>query len=307
MAHQWHHDSPELPRPRWMRFVRRFASEVQRDHVFMSAGAMAYFGFIGLFPTLIAAVSLVGLFADPEILQQQIARFADVMPAGGADLLRGQVQAIVAEHEQTLGIGLAVSLAIFLWGASNGASALIAALHLVYDETEDRSFLHARGAALLVAVASVMALTTTALALVVLPHVLAVVPGMGELRAHVEWLRWPLATLVIATFLAGMYRFAPSRPLPCWHTVTWGSLVATGLWLAASWGFSFYVEQAGRFQQIYGALGSVVALLLWLYLSGLAVLLGAEVDATVAWASRGYGVSERDRLDNAHAHPHPSA
>lgn len=270
----------------------------------MSGGAMAFFGFIALVPTLIAAVSLVGLFVDPGVLMAQVDQLAYLMPRGGAELLRGQLESIIQQHPSTLGWGAVVSVLVSLWGASNAAARLIEALHMVYDEREERGFVHVRLVALALALSAVATFAFVAGVLVGLPALLERVPSLAHLAPHAFWLRWVIFATVITAYLAFVYRFAPSRPLPSWRRVSWGSVVAMLLWLSASFALTTYAEHVGRFQETYGALGGVVALLLWFYFSGLAMLLGAELDATVHWASKGYSAGERERLTRFEARFH---
>jgi membrane protein len=166
-----------------------------------------------------------------------------------------------------------------LWSASGGVQGLVKGLNLVYDERETRGFLKLRGLSLLLTLGAIV-VAVTAIALI------AVFPGFvdslglgraGELAASIG--RWVVLALLVLAALAVVYRYAPDRANPRWRWVSWGAVVALVLWLLATVGFSWSVDNFGKYNQTYGALAAVIILLLWLFLSAFVVLLGAEFDA----------------------------
>jgi membrane protein len=168
-----------------------------------------------------------------------------------------------------------------LWSASGGVQGLVKSLNLVYDERETRGFLKLRGLSLLLTLGAIVVAVVALALITVFPAVIddLGLGEAGELAASIG--RWVILALLVLVALAVLYRFAPDRANPRWRWVSWGAVVALVLWLLGSFGFSWYVDNFGKYNQTYGALAAVIILLLWLYLSAFAVLLGAEFDAEI--------------------------
>jgi membrane protein len=269
----------EIPPRGWFAILRRVKAEVREDNVPLLAAGVAFYAMLAIFPAIIAVVTVYGMVADPEQVESQFGEFAKGLPAGADTLLTEQLKNATGAADRALSIGLAVSLLGVLWSASSGVQGLVKGLNLVYDERETRGFLKLRGLSLLLTLGAIV-VAVVAVALI------AVFPGFvdglglgraGELAASIG--RWVLLALLMLGALAVVYRFAPDRASPRWRWVSWGAVVALVLWLLGSVGFSYYVDNFGKYNQTYGALAAVIILLLWLYLSAFVVLLGAELDA----------------------------
>jgi membrane protein len=234
---------------------------------------------LAIFPAIIAVVTVYGMVADPAQVESQVSEFAKSLPAGADQLLTTQLKNVTSAGRQSLSIGLVVSLLAVLWSASSGVQGLVKGLNLVYDERESRGFLKLRGLSLLLTLGAIL-MAVVAIALVaVFPAVIGDL-GLGqagELAASIA--RWVVLALLVLLALAVLYRHAPDRANPRWRWVSGGALVALVLWLLGSIGFSWYVDNFGKYNQTYGALAAVIILLLWLFLSAFVVLLGAELDA----------------------------
>jgi membrane protein len=172
-----------------------------------------------------------------------------------------------------------VSLLLALWSASGGTSNLIAAVNTAYDEKETRNFVKKRGLALVLTVGAILFFAIAASLVAVFPAGASAIGLGGWARAGFEALRWVVLLVVIAIALAVLYRLAPDRDDPKFRWVSVGAAVATVVWIVASIGFSIYVNNFGSYGKTYGSLAGVVVLLLWLWLSVVAVLLGAEINA----------------------------
>jgi membrane protein len=271
----------EIPPRGWFAILRRVKAEVKEDNVTLLAAGVAFYAMLAIFPAIIAVVTVYGMVADPNQVESQVSEFAKGLPSGADALLTEQLGNVVDAGRQALSIGLAISLLAVLWSASSGVQGLVKGLNLVYDEQETRGFLKLRGLSLLLTLGAIL-VTVVALALI------AVFPGVvdglglgqaGELAASIA--RWVVLALLVLVALAVVYRFAPDRANPRWRWVSWGAVVALVLWLLGSVGFSWYVDNFGKYNQTYGALAAVIILLLWLFLSSFAVLFGAELDAEI--------------------------
>jgi membrane protein len=271
----------EIPPRGWFAVLKRVKAEVKEDNVTLLAAGVAFYAMLAIFPAIIAVVTVYGMVADPAQVQTQVGEFAKSLPSGADELLSGQLKSVTQAGRQSLSIGLAVSLLAVLWAASGGVQGLVKGLNLVYDEKETRGFLKLRGLSLLLTLGAIL-MAVVAIALVaVFPAVIddLKLGQAGELAASIA--RWVVLALLVLAAVAVLYRYAPDRANPRWRWVSWGAVVALVLWLLGSIGFSWYVDNFGKYNQTYGTLAAVIILLLWLFLSAFAVLLGAEIDAEI--------------------------
>jgi membrane protein len=271
----------DIPARGWLDIVKRTRKEIKDDNVTLIAAGVAFYSMLAIFPALIAVVTIYGLVAEPTDVQRQVDSFAESMPPGAGDLLTAQLDQIVRTSERSLSIALAISLAAALWSASAGIQSLIKGLNIIYDEQETRGFIRLRGLALVLTIGAIVVVLGALALIAVLPAVLREV-GLGragELAVSIG--RWPALVVLVAVALAVLYRLGPDRANPRFRWMSWGALVAVVLWVAVSAGFSWYVSNFGSYGQTYGSLGAVIVLLLWLWLSALAALIGAELDAEI--------------------------
>jgi membrane protein len=259
--------------------VVRAWKESSRDQVPLMAAGVAFYAFLSLFPGFVAALMVYGLVTDPQEVTAQVARLASGLPAQARDLLTTQLDTLTATTDRTLGIGLVVSLALALWSASAGTGNLMSAVNVAYDEEETRGFVRRKLLALALTVGAILAFAVVLVLVTVVPAVADAADVPTGVRAVVEIVRWAAVLLVLALCLAVVYRVAASRESPRMRWVSVGAVAAIVLWAAACVGFSLYVDHFSSYAKTYGALAGVVVLLLWLWLSFYAVLLGAEVNA----------------------------
>jgi membrane protein len=269
----------EIPPRGWFAILGRVKAEVKEDNVTLLAAGVAFYAMLAIFPAIIAVVTVYGMVADPNQVESQVGEFAKSLPSGADELLTEQLRNVTQAGRQSLSIGLAVSLLAVLWSASGGVQGLVKGLNLVYDERESRGFLKLRGLSLLLTLGAIVVAVVALALITVFPAVIddLGLGQAGELAASIA--RWVVLALLVLVALAVVYRLAPDRANPRWRWVSWGAVVALVVWLLGSVGFSWYVDNFGKYNQTYGALAAVIVLLLWLFLSAFAVLLGAELDA----------------------------
>ena len=271
----------EIPPRGWFAVLKRVKAEVKEDNVTLLAAGVAFYAILAIFPAIIAVVTVYGMVADPAQVESQVGELAKSLPSGADQLLTEQLESVTQAGRQSLSIGLAVSLLAVLWSASSGVQGLVKGLNLVYDEQETRGFLKLRGLSLLLTLGAILT-AVIAIALIAVFPALIDDLGLGktgELAASIA--RWVVLALLVLVAVAVVYRYAPDRANPRWRWVSWGAVVALVLWLLGSIGFSWYVDNFGKYNQTYGALAAVIILLLWLFLSAFVVLLGAEIDAEI--------------------------
>jgi len=275
-----HADKPsEIPAAGWKDIAKRVKTEVKNDNVPLLSAGVAFYSLLALFPALVAVVSMYGLVADPGEVATQLKSLTRAMPKEAADLIIKQVRTIASSSSGALGVTVVVGIALALWSASSGMKWLMSALSLIYDEREDRKFVKLRGMALILTVGAAAALVITIGLLAATPS-LARAVGLGSVGVVVfNVLKWPLLLALVVAGLTALYRYGPNRNTAKWAWVTWGSGIAAAIWLVASIGFAVYASLAGSFSKNYGSFAGIVVLMLWLYLTVLAILIGAEINS----------------------------
>lgn len=269
----------EVPPKGWFQILKRGLKEFSSDQMPLIAAGVAFYAFLALVPTLIAAMLIYGLVTDPAQVKSQVESFSGALPAEAKALLVDQMTRLADTSKSGLSFGVIVSLLLALWSASGATGNLIAAVNTAYDEKETRNFVKKRGLALLLTLGAIIFFAIAATLVAVFPAVANALDLSGPARFGVEALRWLVMLAVLAIALGVLYRMAPDRDDAQFRWVSVGAGVAVVVWILASIGFSLYVNNFGSYGKTYGALAGVVVLLLWLWLSIVAVLLGAEINA----------------------------
>ena len=202
-----------------------------------------------------------------------------VLPGGGQDILRDQVTRITTQPPARLGFAFILGLAVSLWSASSGLRALIDTLNIVYGENEKRSLVKLYAFSLIATILIIIFFLFISLALIALPLILDYLWLGNFSKLSLDLLRWPILFCIAAFAFAVVYRYGPSRKYARWRWITWGSALATGLWLVASLLFSWYAANFGSYNKTYGSLGAVIGFMTWMWLSSIVLLIGAEVNA----------------------------
>ncbi|MEM8956179.1 MAG: YihY/virulence factor BrkB family protein [Pseudomonadota bacterium] len=254
------------------------------------AAGGAFFAMLSLFPALAALIALVGLFTDPTLIQTQLDVLKDFVPQEAFAILKEQVTRLVSANPETLGWTTVLTTLAALWSARRGTDALIRAMNAIYGVPQ-RGGILANLMALGLTLALILVVAVSALALVAIPVVVRVLTldVFAEVipQEVVEFatgglltgLRWLLAVGVVFGGIWLLYRFAPNGPGARVRLFSPGALLAIGVWAPASWGFSHYLSYADAYSGVYGSIGAIIALLMFLYLSILSVLLGATLNA----------------------------
>jgi membrane protein len=270
-------DTPtEIPPKGWKDIAKRTMKEVKQDQVPLLAAGVAFYTLLSLFPAIIAGVSIYGLVADPETVRDQIDRLAQRLSPETATILTQQIRQVTSGAGGALGVATVIGILTALWSASSGMKALITGVNLAYDETESRKFVKLRGLSILLTVGAMVLLAVAGATIAGFPPIADNLPTV--LQWVVSILRFVLLGALLIAGLAALYRFAPDRDEPKWTWVSWGSGIATLLWILASIGFSIYVNSFGNYNKTYGALAGIIILMFWLYLTAVIVLVGAELN-----------------------------
>lgn len=259
--------------------VQRILTRAAKANLGMIAAGVAFFGFLAIFPAIATVIALWSYWADPAIIRQEMLILADFLPRDAFSLLTGQVEALLRANSSDLQLATLISIAVAFWSARAGVAGMISGLNAVHHRPERGNMRH-----ILLALVLTLVLITIALAAllagIIVPLILAFLP-LGTFAALALEVANTLLSLGLLTVgLAITYRFGPNRPdhhQP--KLFTRGLVVALILWLLVSRGFVIYLQNFNNYNQVYGSIGAVVILLMWLYFSAYAVLLGAAVDA----------------------------
>ncbi|RBY95537.1 YihY/virulence factor BrkB family protein [Blastococcus sp. TF02-8] len=275
-----HAEKPtQIPWSGWKQIVKRAWAENKADNMPIIAGGVAFFGFLSIFPALIALISIYGLVASEETVAQQVEDLSAQLPQDAANLIEEQLRSIIENSGSALSISLVVSILAALWSASGGVGNVITAVNIAYDEVEARNFVKLKLLSLALTIGAIVFVLITFSLVAVVPSVIEALPlgVVGTVLAQVA--RWVLLLAVFAGALAVLYRVAPDRDAPRFSWVSLGAVVVTVIWALVSVGFAIYVDNFGSYGKTYGAIAGVIVLMLWLYLTCYLVLLGAEINA----------------------------
>jgi YihY family inner membrane protein len=271
-----------LPLGTWIAAAKDTWAEANDDNIGLIAAGVAFYGFLALVPLIGATALVYGLIADPATVARNMAQLASIMPADVAKLIGEQLLGMVQTSGTKKGLGLALALGAALFGARNGAGAMIIALNIAYDQTEKRGFVTLNLLAIGMTAGAVAVAILAMIAIAALGHLQRLVPAAPEfVVTGGKILAYLLLTLGGAGGAATLYRYGPCRPDARWVWITPGSILASALGLALTFGFGIYATNFGNYNGTYGSLGAVVVTLTWLYLSSYILLFGAELNSEI--------------------------
>ena len=273
-------ESPsEIPARGWRDIALRVKDEISTDNLSAIAAGVAFYALFAIVPALGALVSIYGLFADPLDVEEQIAAIAGILPGEALEIIKDQLHRAAAGAETKLGFAAFFGIALALWSATKGVSALFTALNVAYDEEEERGFIKLNLVTLAFTAGGVL-FVLLAIALVVgVPAVTEALGLWGPIAWVVSIARWPVLAILLVVAMALVYRYGPSRDEAKWRWISPGAVFATVVWVIGSIGFSWYVSNFGGYDKTYGSLGAVAILMMWFWLSAYIVLIGAELNA----------------------------
>jgi membrane protein len=271
----------EIPPNGWKDILWRLYRSMAEDRVMLTAAGVTYYLMLALVPTLTAFVSIYGLFNKRATVLDQVDVLVGIVPSGGLDIIRDQLTRITTESDGTLSVTLFVSLAIALWSASAGVKAMFAGMNIAYHEEEKRSFIQYNLLALVFTLGGALAGVLVVGVLLVMPAVLALLPGSKGLEWTIRLAGYFAMMFVVVAGIGALYRWGPSREDARWRWITPGTLlavVATGI---TSVLFSWYVGNFTDYNATYGSLGALIGLLTWLWLTVTIIIFGAELNSEV--------------------------
>ena len=271
----------EIPPKGWKDIAWRTYEQINEDRLLAVAAGVVFYGLLALFPAITAVVSLYALIADSSTVNQHIAFLGDFLPQGTFSIIEDQVARVLSKGEVKLGSALIISLLLAIWSANGGMKAIIDALNVVYDEKEKRGFVKLNAVSLVFTIGGVAGILTAIGLVIGAPVILQYIGLESSTELLIEIGRWPLLAVVVLVGLAVLYRYGPSRRSPTWRWISVGSLLATLTWIAGSGLLSFYLANFEDYDATYGSLGAAIALMMWMWMSTIVVLFGAELNSEI--------------------------
>ena len=266
--------------PWWRGVLFDTYEAMSKDRLLAVAAGVVFYGLLAIFPAITAFVSSYGLFAKTSAIQNDLSLLANVLPAGGISIIQEQIVRI-ANQPSGLSLGFVVGLVIALWSANAGVKAMIDALNVIMGREERRGFVRLNLLSLTMTLGAIVFLLLAVGAVVAFPLVMSTF-GLKDYTATATWLvRWPLLLALMVGSLTVFYRFGPSHDGARHGWLSPGALIASLLWLAGSAALSFYLSNFADYNATYGSLGAAIGLMMWMWLSTIAVLLGAQLDSVI--------------------------
>jgi membrane protein len=269
----------EIPKRGWKDILLRTRKEFSKDQIPLISAGVTFYALLALFPGVAAFVSLYGLFADVGEAQRHLAALEFLLPPTAVAFIGEQMVRLASASEGGLSLAFAAGLLTAIWSANGAVKALILGLNIAYEETERRGLVRRTIVSLGFTVGFLLFLMTTLGMFAARPAVEALMgPDAGRTFAL---LSWPVVILALIAGLALLYRYGPSRDPVQWKWISWGSVGVIIVWLAASALFSIYVNNFAHYDKTYGPLGAAIGLMMWVYVSTIVVLAGAELNAEI--------------------------
>ena len=264
----------------WYNIARQVIDDLGEKNAALISAGVAFYGLFAIFPGIAATISLFGLFADPTVVDSQLDLMRGLMPPGVFALFEAQIDGLLSAGSATLGVTTLISIAVALWSARTGVAALIRGLNAIFDRPNRGSVRHVL-VALLLTVCLVGVAVVALLMVVVAPILLAIIPFDTDRGLLLEGIRWLVAISVLFVGLGILYRYGPNRRFARMSWFTPGAVLVVVLWIAMSAAFSIYVANFATYNEVYGSLGAVIALLFWFYLSAYLILVGGALNVTL--------------------------
>jgi membrane protein len=270
-----------IPRKGWKDILWRTFQEVQNDRLLAVAAGVVFYALLALFPAITAGVSVYALFADPGTITGHIERLSTLLPGGAIDIVSEQIRRIAQRARGELTFGFAAGLGIAFWSANAGMKAIFDALNVIYDEEEKRSFIRLNLISMLFTLSAMALVLAVFASVTVVPFVLNYVGLEGGTRFIIGYGRWAAMLIVAVAALSVLYRYGPSRAAARWQWISVGSVFAAVMWMITSIAFSWYVANFGTYNATYGSLGAAIGMMVWMWLSIIVVLVGAELNSEI--------------------------
>lgn len=271
----------QIPPSGWWSITKRTYANMNTHNLPLISAGVAFYFLLAVFPLFAAVISLYGLLVSFDDLQEHMTYLINVVPADSRYILEEQLEALISKSSKTLGWGFVLSIVLTLWSSSKGANALITACNITYHESTKRRFIFAILARMILTVSLIAMVILALLIITVMPQILGYFLGEGLGKLLVSIITWLILIIFFNIGLSSLYRYGPHRQRAKWRWVAPGAVFATFLWVAFSYGFSYYLQAFATYNKTYGSVGGIIILLMWFYISAYIILLGAELNSSI--------------------------
>lgn len=270
----------------WWDIALRLVNSIGEQNISILAAGVAFYSLLAMFPALAAIVTTYALLADPQTVAEHLSNAQAFLPGDVMSIIDEQLSTLSSRPGEGLSLKLIGGILLAIWSAHKGMDALTRAIGVAYQEPETRGFFKLSLVTYLMTAAAVLFMVVILILLVVLPSITALLSLPDWWTTLVPVARWLLFVAIVSLAIATLYRYAPARRPAKWRWLSTGAIVATLMWLSGSALFSFYASQFGSYNETYGALSAIVVMLLWLFISSYAIILGAALNAEMEHQTR---------------------
>ncbi|MEP7453410.1 YihY/virulence factor BrkB family protein [Phyllobacterium sp. SB3] len=269
----------EVPAIGWLDVFWRVYAALWEDRIMLIAAGSTFYLLLALFPALTAFVSIYGFLADRTTVAGNTSLLAGILPNDSVELIKSQLDALAGQDIKVLSFGFFIGLMVALWSANNGVKGIFEALNVAYGEHETRSFIKLNLISFVFTFGGMLFGVILLGSLGLIPR-LMLVAGLGSWNTVlVSLARWPLTGLIVIGAISLIYRFGPDREQAKWRWLSFGAILSTFVWMATAASFTFYLANFADYNATYGALGAVAGLMVWIWISVIILILGAELNA----------------------------
>ena len=269
----------DMTRADLLAVAKSTSRQIGDDRVTSVSGGVTFFGLLSLFPAITAFVSLYGLWADPSTIQSHLELIEPLLPESSLEIIRAQVVSIASASTGALSLAGVVALLVAFYSANGGMKALLSALNVAFFQRETRGIVRLNLVAMCFTIGGLAMIALMLAVIAVVPMLLRLLPIGWGAETILAVIRWPLMLGLLIAALAAVYRWGPAAPKSRWRWISPGAVFAGLALVATSMLFSWYAVNFGNYNETYGSLGAVVALMTWLWLNATIVLVGAEINS----------------------------
>ena len=269
----------EVPAKGWKDIFWRVYGALWEDRIMLIAAGSTFYLLLALFPALTAFVSIYGFLADRTSVAGNTSLLVGILPYDSVNLIRSQLDALASQDTKVLSFGFFIGLSVALWSANNGVKGIFEALNVAYGENEKRSFLKLNLISFVFTFGGMFFGILLLSSLGLVPRLMALLGWNGWNGALVSLVRWPLTAAIVIIAISIVYRFGPDREQAKWRWLSLGAIGSTIVWMVTAASFTFYLANFADYNATYGALGAVAGLMVWIWISVIILILGAELNA----------------------------
>ncbi|MDR7128049.1 membrane protein [Algoriphagus sp. 4150] len=262
----------------WKSIFIKVKERIGENNVVIVSAGVGFFGFLAIFPAIMALISIYGFVMDPQQIEEQVSKISSMMPEQTHEILQSRVDNFIKPEGESLGWGTFFGILLGIWIGNLGTKSLFMGVNIAYETENKRGIIKNNGLTLLFTFGAILLIILSAALIVAFPAIIEKIGLPDHIENLISWSRWLVMGVILVGSIGLIYNFGPKRRRPGFSWVIPGAVLATSLWLLASWGFSFYIRNFWNLGEIYGSLSAVIFLMLWLFISTFIVLLGAELN-----------------------------